>query len=235
MDWNPKQEEEMRKEEERQRVLSLERRREREKAQTEVARVSLKRQKNGFGIGIADTDGHCLVCRLVRNEYYQDSATDAEDPREAPRLRLGDRVIKVGDTLVMDYFEAVTAIKATPEVLDLTVVRDPNGSPLKEWLRDRLYNRSKPLYYTAVVLLMVLALAAAGGLAYGVSLIPGPPPPQTPRHDYKFPFGGDTPGHPEPHFEERNAKKDHHAMLMRQHMAHGYHYMDPEATFRGPI
>ena len=221
---DPKQ---LEKEQEEERAASLKRRKEREAAQTDVARVSLKRRpKHGFGLGIADTDGHCLIHRLVGNEYYNDSAADAESPDAAPRLRLGDRIIKVGDNIVLDYYEAIGMIKATPEVLDLTVIRDPNAAPLPEWLRDRLYNYSKPLYYTVRTLLIALAIAAVLGVVYAISLIEAPKP-QTPRHDYEYPFGTETPGHPEPYINERDEKRDWEAMMMRTghppHMMRGMH------------
>lgn len=182
--------EQMKKEEEEERRLSLERRKKRETEQTELVRVSLNRRgKTGFGLGISDTDGHCLVHRLVRNEYYHDSVPDDENPISPNRLRLGDRIIKVGDSIVVDYFAAVTEIKATADVLELTVLRDPSAQEPVAWLRDRIYNHSKPLYYTILTILCSVAAVAVSGIVYVMATMEGPPPPQTTRHEYQYPFG----------------------------------------------
>lgn len=210
------------KEEEEERLRSIERARVRAKNQTEVVKVSLVRHgKMGFGLGIADTDGHCLVHRLVRNEYYNDGAPDDENPVAPPRLRLNDRIIKVGDKLVVDYASAVEAIKATPDILDLTVVRDPNEVEPIAWLRDRIYNHSKPLYYSILTLLCAVILVIVGWVIWLIWNLP-PHTPQSPRHDYHYPFGN----HPKDEDEGEDAMLDFHPGLhpmYGHHLGHHYH------------
>ena len=213
MDISPREIERMKQEEEEEKRKSLERKKQREIDQTQVVRISLRRRNKTFGLGIADTDGHCLVHRLVRNEYYSHDDAIADDPEnannETPRLRLGDRIIKVGDSIVVDYYAAVAAVKATPDVLELTVLRDPNAEEPLAWLRDRIYNYSKPLYWSIVSVLATLAAMLACYIIYLIATMEGPPPAQSKRHEYKYPFGNHPKEDEDPPFPTEHNWEDY--------------------------
>ena len=175
----------------------MERKAEREKTQTLAVSVQLVRGKCGFGLGIADEAGHCIVHRLLRNDYYSPSdlgtqvstspkrkAIDAADEDEAEaeellgpvpvqnKLKINDRIVKVNGELVADYNACIEAVKQTQTILELVILRDPDAAEGKEWLRDRLYNHSKFWYWFVVTVLIVVGLCLAGAIGYGISQLP---------------------------------------------------------------
>jgi hypothetical protein len=178
-------------EEERQMEIEKEKSRQRairrEKAQTLTIQSSLVRGKKGYGIGIADTDGQCLVHRLVRVEYdetHPDDNLARTDGATIGPLKLGDRIVKVNGEPTLTYQEVVDAVKSNPQLVHLTVKRDANLPEQKEWLRDRIYNRSKTQYYSLVTLLYTILLIVAAGIGYAIYLHNTHEPPRSPFLHY---------------------------------------------------
>ena len=147
MDISPQQLEEERRLEEEEKKKSALRAVRREEAQTVAVHTTLVRGSRGFGLGIADADGHCVVHRLVRTQYYEDDEESSPSKKlKVERLRFGDRIVKVGDKSTPSFQEALDAIKATPRLLVLELRRDPDYPDQREWVRDRIWNHSIVLY-----------------------------------------------------------------------------------------
>ena len=166
--------EEDKKRQEEERIRSEKRRKHREAAQTEVVHTTLVRGERGFGLGIAEADSHCLVHRLVRTQYHEEDEESSPDSKKTPnkklqRLKLGDRIVKVGDKATPAFQEALDAIKATPELLVLELLRDPEYPDQREWVRDRLWNYSIA-YYRAVQAGLIVAGIAVFGLLVWLAL-----------------------------------------------------------------
>ena len=147
------------------RIKSEKRAKHREAAQTQRLLVTVVRGEFGFGLGIAGCDGHCLVHRLLRVQYAEldeESSPDSKKPWLRGRLKLGDRIVKVGETPTPGYAEAIEAIQSTQKLLVLEVKRDPDYPEQRVFLRDRLWNKSIAWFRVAqgtMVLAGVLLLA----------------------------------------------------------------------------
>jgi hypothetical protein len=162
------------------------------------SRIGLRASKVGYGLGIALDGGHLIVQRLVGVQYEAPPTVadglEASPTEQLSPLQVGDRLVKVGDTLVTDHQTAVDAVKAfgeKAEMLELTVMRDPAQTPGKLMLRDRLWNYSHPLYWMAFWSLWTSFAVLLVGFGYRLSQIEMPEdkegymyPPRYPRGRY---------------------------------------------------
>ena len=97
------------------------RRRARLESQTQRISVTLRLGKSGYGVGISNKDGHCVIHRVLRPQYEPGSGT----------MQIGDRICSVCSIETPTWDEATTELYKRPDLLYLTVARDPSIMPPK--------------------------------------------------------------------------------------------------------
>ena len=134
------------------------------------SRIGLRASKVGYGLGVQDDGGQCIVQRLVGVKYaeaFEESDGEMSPDKRFGPLQLGDRIVKVGDVLTPTCDIALETIKKTgQEPLELTILRDPNEAPSKLWRRDRLWNYSPRLYWAGFFTLLSIAFSVVCWIAY---------------------------------------------------------------------
>lgn len=156
------------------------------------SRIGMRASKTGYGLGVYDDGGQCIVSRLVGVKYVEQ--LDSDGPESSPDrrfgpLQLGDRIVKVGETLTPDCDSALETIKKVGgEPLELTVLRDPAEVPQKQWRRDRLWNYSQPLYWATFFSMISLGFTFLCFIVYQISQLE-PAPPGTFNNEDFYPHG----------------------------------------------
>ena len=175
-----------------------ERARLREIAQTKTVRCTVVHgsrigiRAKGYGIGVADEGGHCIIVRLVRVQYMEDfeeKTPEASPDKRFGPLQLGDRIVKVDGTATLKFDEALEKIKSGGELLELSVLRDPESAApeFKEWRRDRLWNWSTTAYWTIFFSMLALGICGLTWIAWKLSqLEPGPVPEGAHMNPYGY-------------------------------------------------
>ena len=111
------------------------------------SRIGLRASQKGYGLGLSNDGiikgGHAIIHRLVGVQYLEHQSDGPESPNVdgcLGTLQMGDRVVKVNDTMTPEFelvLEAITASGVDGSNMELTVLRDPNKVPDQMLWRDR--------------------------------------------------------------------------------------------------
>ena len=159
------------------------------------SRIGLRASKTGYGLGVYEDGGQCIVNRLVGVQYAEQLEADGPESspdrrlREFAPLQVGDRIVKVGDTLTPECDLALKTIKENgSEPLELTVMRDPAEVPQQQWRRDRLWNYSHKLYWATFFSMISVGFSLLCFLAYKISQLEPAPQGTFDNEDF-YPHG----------------------------------------------